>query len=237
MRDGEASMSDDLIELERLLEDLPTALENQSLGEELSRTVEELSSAERQIHRIFALLSIGKVLLYNSEIQTEYLEDVKDEARKVGLMLEQAETAEDLKLASARYKNELNSAVSNLDRDLRQHWRSFVVQRFRPLIDVGEMLRSLGGQDDLARELTNCGRKANEFQPGSDTISFLENVRSFVVQHEQLQLQRKAAFGEGAIASFIDALAENRATLDMVSDDVRSWLDEKRSTNRLRVTI
>ena len=104
-------------------------------------------------------------------------------------------------------------------------------------IDVGEMLRGLGGQDDLARELTNCGRKTIEFQPGSDTISFLEKVSSFVVQRERLQLQRKAAFGEGAIASFINALSENRATLDMVSDEVRSWLDEKGSSNRLRVTI
>lgn len=237
MRDGEGAMSDDLIELERLLEDLPSALENQSLGEELYRTAEVMRSAEHQAHRISALLSVGVLLSYGSEIQTEYLEDVKDEARKVGLMLEQAESAEDLKLAAARYKNELNSAVSNLDRDLRQHWKSFVVQEFRPLIDVGEMLRGLGGQDDLARELTNCGRKANEFQPGSDTISFLENVRSFVVQRDRLQLQRKAVFGEGAIASFINALAENCATLDMVSDEVRSWLDEKGSTNRLRVTI
>ena len=230
-------MSDDLSQLEALLEELPTALENQSLGEELSRTVQTLQTAEQLTLRISALLGIVELLDYDSDVQTEYVEDVQDEARKVGMMLEQAETAEDLKLASSRYKNELNTAIINLDRDLRQHWRNFVSQEFRPLIDVGEMLRHLGGQDDLATELMNCGRTANEFQPGSDTTSFLEKVGSLVAKRDQLQHRRKAAFGEGEVASFINALAENRATLEMVSTEVRSWLEEKGSLNRLRVTI
>ncbi len=230
-------VNDNLSQLEALLTELPSALENQSLGEELARTVQALHTAEQQALRIAALLSIVELLDYDSDIQTEYVEDVQDEARKVGMMLEQAETAEDLKLASSRYKNELSSAISNLDRDLRQHWRNFVLQEFRPLVDVGEMLRNLGGQDDLATELKNCGQTANEFQPGSDTTSFLEKVSSLVAKRDQLQHRRKAAFGEGEVASFINALAENRATLEMVSKEVKYWLEEKGTLNRLRVTI
>ncbi len=229
-------MSDALADLEQLVVDLPAAVERQRLGQELAEAAGRLRQAEHQIERVRSLLRLADLLGGDDAHRAELVDEVREEAWRTGDALESATTPDGLRRATHRFESDLKMALGNLDRDLRRQWQGLVSREFQPLIEVGRMLARLGGESDLSRGLVACGTEATNYQPGSNPTEFLERVRDLVQRRDRLRAQRRTAFGEGAVASFLEALAENRAKLDMVTEEVRAWLDEHGASGRLRVS-
>ena len=88
----------------------------------------------------------------------------------------------------------------------------------------------------LGREMTACGRTATSFQPISNANEFLTQVRAFLAKRNELQQRRRSEYGDGAIAEFVNALAEDRAKLDMITPDVRRGLDSHGASAWLKVS-
>ena len=59
---------------------------------------------------------------------------------------------------------------------------------------------------------------------------------TFLAKRDELQHRRRSEYGDGAIAEFINALAEDRAKLDMITPDVRRWLDSHGASAWLKVS-
>jgi hypothetical protein len=229
-------MSDALVELEALLEELPAAVERRSLGEALTGASAKLRTAEHQVERIKALLSLADLVGFGSAPgQDDLVEDLRSEAADVGEALEAADKPDELERAVWRYEKDLAGEIGALDRALRQHWTQLSGRLFQPLVAVGELLRRISGESELGDQLVACGREAQSIPTGTPAPALLEAVRRLLTTRDQLQEQRRTALGEGEVADFINALAENRATLAMVTAEVRAWLDEHGASARLQI--
>lgn len=230
-------MSDALIEAEELLEQLPDAVSRRSLGERLSQAVHELRSADHQIQRIKALIETAEILDFGNEPhRAETLEDMVDYARMVGSALEKADDPDALRKAVYEYSNDLQRAIAGLERAIREYWRTIVNERFQPLIGLGQLLTSMNVPNDLGNRLTACGKKGLSVLNASSAPDLHVAIKTLLADEEALQAERTAEIGNDEVGDFINALADKRATLAMVTPKVREWLSDHQALDRLGIT-
>lgn len=230
-------MSDILEQLEALLPELPSAVERQRLGQQLDISAEKLRTGLQEAERLKALLDLTTLLGLDGHDHRDDVVEAREEAGGVGAALLATEDAAQLKQATDRYERDFLPALKRLHRNLIQRWDVVSTRDFRPLIQVGEMLQRLDQGSDLGADLASSGRDATSYKPGASASEFLNSVSDLLTRREQLQEQRRKNYGEGAIAAFVNALAEDRASLEMVTPEVRRWLDEHDASKRLLVSV
>lgn len=230
-------MNDSLEELESLLPKLPAAVAQQRLGQQLDTSVEKLQSGKKEAERLQALLELADLLGLEGPEQHEEKDEACGEAKFVAKALLAAEDAEQLEQAVDRYEREFLPALKTLHRSLIARWTALRNRGFAPLVQVGQMLAKLDPNSDLGDRLAECGRAATNYNPGASAEQFLSEVRRLQEEQVQLQEQRRSAYGDGAIADLINALAENEARLDMITPELRDWLDEQGASQWLRVLV
>lgn len=230
-------MSDALIDLETLLQDLPDAVDRRRLGEALNKSLQALQGAERQVERIGSLLELSSLLGFDADpTQRALVDGVREEACEVGEAIVGAETEDELRTAVWDYEKSLANTVAALDRALRQHWRTVVVERFQPLIGLGDLLARIGASPDFGRRLAACGRSAQSIGDGVQSTELRDRAHSLLADLEVLHGERREAIGTGAVGAFLNALAEGRANLAMIDDEVRDWLTRNHAVDRIRVS-
>lgn len=229
-------MSDALTELEDLLTDLPAAVDQRNLGENLSKATASLSASAERIKHIVVLKDLAECLDYTSEQRREEkLKEVLEVAWEVGDDLQTADEADKLDKAIYGYQNKLQSELRSLDRDLRLRWDEIVSKQFRSLATIGDLLAGLLGESDLGSKMATCGREAINLKDSLPATDLLEAARRLLREYEELQSARKDELGDGDVAVFINALAEDQAVLQHVTEEVWAWLEENGSLNILKV--
>ncbi|MES3100517.1 hypothetical protein [Sphingomonas faeni] len=230
-------MSDALIELETLLQDLPDAVDRRRLGEALNKSLQALQGAPRMAERIGSLLELCSTLGFESDpLQRELAVAVREESWEVGEAIAESETEDSLRTAVWNYEKSLANTVAALDRALRQHWRTVVSERFLPLVGLGDLLARIGASPDFGRRLAACGRSAQSVGDGVPSVELLARARSLLAELASLHRERGESIGEGAVGMFLNALAEGTATLAMIDDEVREWLTSNHALGRIRVS-
>lgn len=228
--------NDPLSRLEGLLVALPEAVEQRRLGDSLARAAATLKSADRQIERVEALLGLSVDLSFGlAGVQEEIVEAVRAEAWEVGHGLETAASPAALDKAVDGFERDLAPALSNLDRSMRQHWNAVVAEQFQPLVAVGELLTRIDEDSDLGACLVACGRAA-QAAASLTGRPLRDKVRELMQERQRLQERRREELGEGDVVAFVNALAENRASLGMVTDAVRAWLASNQALDKLKVS-
>jgi hypothetical protein len=229
-------MTDVLEEAESLLIELPEAVSRRSLGERLSQAVAALKTADHQIGRMKALIAAAEEIGYGkSEHQREALEEMVDCALGVGEGLEAAEEAETLRVAVFEYQDSLTKAIAALERHLREHWRTVSAERFQPMIGLGALLTAMNVANNLGGRLVACGQRGVAATGPSTASELLATIRELSADYDRLQAERAAEIGDDEVGDFINALAEKKATLTMVTPKVLAWLGEHDALDRLGI--
>jgi hypothetical protein len=224
-------MSDRLADLEALLDHLPAAVDRRRLGDRLTRSLDRIRNVPHNADRLAAAMELAQATGY-SEVaqQAELLDEVRDEAFSVGEKLEEACSDETLRDAVDDYEAFLKS-LSNLDRGLRLHWSVVAGQRYRPLISLGMLLQRTLVAPELGERLAACGQRAAA--GGEATLrDLLAKAKSVAAEHETLQSESGGLFSGGEIGAFIEAVADQRATLSHITPAVLAWLTEKNALDR-----
>ena len=231
-------MSDALIEAEALLLQLPAAVSRRTLGERLGKAIQELSNASHQMERMTALIQTAELTGFGKQPhQSETLNEMINCAQMVGEALENAEDAEALREAVFEYSNDLKQAVAALERSIRDNLRTFANERFQPLIGLGELLTSINVSNDLGSRLIACGREGMSVSNASSAPQLQAAVEAVLDDYDLLQAERAMVIGEDEVGDFMNALADKRATLAMVTPKVREWLTDQDVLDRLGITI
>jgi hypothetical protein len=230
-------VSDILEEAETLLVQLPDAVAQRRFGERLGEAVTVLKIADAQIARIQALLKTADLLGYGKvPQQREVIDEMVYWARHVGKSLEEADDSEDLRSAVFDFKDSLHKAIIALERGIHELWRTEAESKFQPLIALGELLCAINVANNLGSRLVQCGKAGL----GSTNIGLaterLSTIRKLLADHKTLQDERTNSLGDDEVSEFIKALADNRATLAMVSPKVHAWLSDHDALARLGVT-
>jgi hypothetical protein len=229
-------MSDALVEAEVLLTELPGAVARRKLGDRLSKAVIALTTADRQIARIAALLDFSRIVEFGKTAdQAAALAEMKEVATNIGASLEEAEDEEELRFAVYEYENSLPKALSALERAVRERWRVVAADRFQPLIGIGDLLTCMNVPNNLGGRLVVCGRNGLAAANVGSITDLLATVRALLADLEALQEERAAEIREDEVGDFINALAEKRATLAMVTPKVHDWLEEHSALERLGI--
>lgn len=230
-------MTDALLEAEALLIELPDAVARRKLGERLSKAVSALRTAERQISRATALVELSRLIEFGrTNEQNAVLEEMVETVDEIGSALEEANDEEHLRLAIYEYDNSLPKVLASLDRALRERWRVVATDRFQPLIGIGDLLNSMNVPKNLGSRLAECGRKGLSAANIADLGEMLTTVRALLADLELLQAERAAEIGDDEVGGFVNALAEKKATLAMVTVKVHNWLAKHHALERLGVT-
>lgn len=227
---------DPLSDLESMLADLPAAIDNRRLGDSLTRAIATLKTSERQVERIEALLGLTKDIGFGeTKAQSDMVEELRDAAYVTGDQLERADTASSLEKAVFSYDHDLAKSLNNLDRNIGQHWRTLATREFEPLIAIGNLLTKIDSGSDLGAKLTACGASARATPEGLGGRPLFDHVTKLMKDRERLQARRHDELGNGDVAQFVNALAEDRATLMMVTPQVSKWLGENHAMDKLKV--
>lgn len=227
-------MSDTLLELESLLAELPVAVDQQSLGDQLNKASIALSNATQQARRLQAVLRISAIVDFEQvPEQAEMVKLARQTARDVAESLEHATDSNALRAAVWDYEKELTPALNSLDRAVRQQWRRVVDEQFQPIIGVGDLLSRLDRDTGLGAKLENCGRRARDLNtPAAQDL--LRQIEALMTDLEALRLECATTLG-GEVGDFLSALAEGRATLAMITPNVHRWLTENGVLDRFSV--
>lgn len=225
-------MTDRLVELEGLLEALPAAVDQRRLGDRLHTSMETLQTAERSVERIEAIVDLAALLDLDSTGQGHSVAKVRQEALEVGEWLETAATDQDLRDAVHEYKEGLLRSLSATELAVRAAWAAFAAQKFRPLVALGQLLQSINVEAELGASLVETGQRAIKPREGVSAKALAQEVRTLLAEQTTLQDERAKLISEGAIGQFITALAEQKATLAMVTPDVRAWLEQNGALER-----
>ena len=229
-------MSDVLEDAEALLIELPEAVSRRALGERLSQALNALKNADHQIARMQALIETADEIGYGkSEHQREALDEMVHCALGVGEGLEAAEEAETLRVAVFEYQDNLAKAIAALERLLREHWRTVSADRFQPMIGLGALLTSMNVANNLGGRLVACGQRGVAATAPSTAPELLATIRALFADFSRLQAERAAEIGDDEVGDFINALAEKKATLTMITPKVLAWLSDHDALDRLAI--
>jgi hypothetical protein len=230
-------MSDILEEAETLLDQLPDAVARRRLGERLGEAVIVLKNGDAQIARIRALLDTVALLGYGKlPEQRDVISEMVDGARNVGKSLEEADDSESLRSAVFDYKDSLNKSIIALERAIHDSWRTETVAKFQPLIVLGDLLSAMNVANNLGSRLVECGREGLASANIGLATERLVKIKQLLADHKKLQDERSNELGDDEVSAFVNALADNRATLAMVTTKVQAWLIEHNALGSLGVT-
>lgn len=107
--------------------------------------------------------------------------------------------------------------------------------RYHPLITYGQLLGGISATSDLGARLTAFGEKAILSQDQVATTDLPAVVRRQKLEYDALQEERTAAIGAGDVGEFLNALAEHRATLSLITAEVWDWLRANDALDRFDV--
>lgn len=228
-------MSDQLEALEALLDDLPDAASRRRLGDRLNQSMETLRTADHQIGRIEAIVELADLIGMSGAGQGRLIEQLREEALEVGEWLEVADSDDELRDAVLEYEKVLLRSIANCEHAVRNQWRNSAAQQFRPLVALGELLQRINVEPELGQKLAETGRRALSAEHLGNAQALCTEVRTLIREQQALQEERASRISEGETGQFINALAEHKATLDMVTDEVRAWLEDNRALDRFTV--
>jgi hypothetical protein len=229
-------MSDALLELESLLDDLPNAIDRRRLGDRLTQSMATLQNADHNIERIAAVIELADLTGMTEAGHGQAVQRLKEEALEVGEWLETASSDEDLRDATYEYDKVLLRTLTNCELTVRNHWQVSAAQRFRPLLALGELLQRINVRPDLGHRLADTARRAlNAGQTGS-AKSLSADVKGLIAEEEALKAEQAELMSEGEIGSFITAVAERKATLAMVTPKVHEWLSRNGALDRFAIS-
>jgi hypothetical protein len=228
-------MSDQLQELETLLEHLPNAVERRRLGDRLNQSMESLRTSDYQIGRLKAVLELADLTEMTAGPQGQAIADLREEAFDVGDALEVASTDDELRDAVHQYKEDLLRSLASCELVVRNQWKIIAAQRFRSLGALGVLLKRIGVEPELGAKLAAAGERANRAGDLTPATAMCTEVKSVLAEQEALQAERGDRLSEGPIGAFITALAEHRATLEMITPEVQAWLAENHALDRFSV--
>lgn len=228
-------MSDPLEELETLLEQLPEAVDRRRLGDRLNQSMVTLRSADHNIERIEAVAQLADLTGMTAGGQGQVVQKLRDEALEVGEWLESASSDDDLRDAVYEYDKVLLRTLANCELAVRNHWSVLAAQTFRPLVAFGELLQRINVEPELGARLVETGRRAVKAVDMGSAKALSSEVRELLAEKDALQAERAERISEGEIGSFITALAEHKATLEMVTPKVHEWLTDNGALDRFSI--
>ncbi len=228
-------MSDPLDDLEKAADLLPAAAAGVKLGDQAKQKLDRFADVARQERRLKASIELAVLL------------DGRDDAQlktQITRALEAAGEASDA-MCDVDDERSLTDAVNEyqayvqslgtLEVAVRPLWARVIEQQFAPLGSVGALLRAFPNASDLGRRMVEAAAAAQRHAQ-SPVVDLPAAVAELNVLRSDLLQEQQAAAGDPKVSAFLQALADDRATLDLLHEEVLVWLDDQGALSKLKVS-
>ena len=222
--------------LEALLPALPNAVARTKFGDNLRSIAQDIRDASTLARDARALLDIAvEIGLIDNPTRRQRIEDMFDASGVAARQFEAAKDDNALRTAKDDY-NEWKRSVRALGQAVAEHWDGVRSRQFDPLAAYGEILGLVPGLAPLAKQFIACSLQAKSISMSSGAVAMLEKLQAAKATLRSLQEQRAQQVQDPAVGHFLNAVADRKATLDDVNDDVLRWLRENGGAKRFQLT-
>jgi hypothetical protein len=228
-------MTDPLEELENTSQVLPAAVAGVRLGDRATQRLQRFSDVGRQELRLKAFVELAILLDGHSDAQVkEQVGRALEAAFEVSKAMEDVCDEETLEDACEEYPTLIQS-LGVLEGQLRTLWTWTIDQQFAPLGSVGALLSAFPGARDLGLKMVQAAADARQSSQ-APLIDLSPKVMGLQKVREMLIAEQQTVAGNPNVAAFLQALADNRATLDLLETEVLEWLKNQGALKSLKVT-
>jgi hypothetical protein len=228
-------MSDPLEDLEEAAELLPAAAAGVRLGDKAKDRLQRFSDVARQERRLKAYVELGRILDGRADAQVKALVDrALAAAREASDAMEEADDEATLEEAVLEYLS-FTQALSSLEATLRPLWTRVVDQQFTPLGSAGRLLEAFPGARDLGGRMIGAATAAQQTAQ-TPVVELPTIVADLLERRSALVEEQQTVAGDPKVAGFLQALADDRATLDLLLPEVLKWLGDQGALTSLKIS-
>ncbi len=228
-------MSDPLEELERIGGLLPAAAAGVRLGDQAKQKLDRFADVSRQERRLKASVVLAILLEGRTDsqlkVQVEKAFHAADEAAQA---MQEVDDERSLADAVSEYQAFVQS-ISTLEVAVRPLWTRAVDQQFAPLGSVGALLEAFPNARDLGKRMVNVASTAQRHAQTA-VLELPTVVGDLFSQRADLLDEQQKVAGDPKVSAFLQALADDRATLDLLHDEVLGWLKAQGVLSSLKVS-
>lgn len=231
-------MSDSLELLEGLVSELPQARQAEMFGQALRDASRHLEVLTPEIGRLEECKhSIGLLDAFWDGDEKLEVVDALRQLDSLGKQIEAAQDREQLARVT-EIALEAKPRIALVLRDGTRAWGRRVDRDLGSLGNLGSLLVQFPDTRDLGRRMTALASTASAlksvFPPHSASLKQHERM----LQDAEEIRTNLAAIGAGeSVQTFLAALANATATLDMVDDHVLQWIRDRHAENRFGVSL
>lgn len=236
---SEAASADPLERLEELKSQVPAAITRKNLGAALDAAVRAVKGAEQSISRLEVLRAfIPLVRNYLDSPDKDGLRRQLSNLRGLAQQLERASDTETLSEATQSVAHQLTPAVDQTDQFVRRGWKEKIEQAFSSTGRLGGVLRQIPETETLGSEMETVSQRVGQLVASvTDATENAEQYSALLVERDQVN-EKLTSLGAGeAVVAFLLAVAEQHASLNHATDDVRAWLGERYALERFKMEL
>lgn len=228
-------MSDPLEELEKTAELLPAAAAGVKLGDQAKQKLERFADVSRQEHRLKASIELANLLEGYKDLQLKaHVKKALDAADEAAEAMQEVNDERSLADAVSEYQAFVQ-ALGTLEVAVRPLWTRTIEQQFAPLGSVGALLEAFPNARDLGERMVGAAASAQKHAQTS-LLELPAIVEDLFTQRSDLLEEQQEVAGDPKVSAFLQALADDRATLDLLHEDVLKWLEDQDALSSLKVS-
>jgi hypothetical protein len=228
-------VNDPLEELEKTAELLPAAAAGVKLGDQAKQKMERFADVSRQERRLKASIELAILLEGRKDLQLKaQVEKALDAADEASGAMKEVDDDRSLADAVSEYQAFVQ-ALSTLEVAVRPLWTRTVDQQFAPLGSVGALLEAFPNARDLGKRMVNAAASAQKHAQTS-ILELPAIVEALFSQRSDLLEEQQEVAGDPKVSAFLQALADDRATLDLLHEEVLEWLEDQGALSSLKVS-
>ena len=231
--------SEDILErLERLAVRIPSEIRDRD-AETLLRLADEAAKAATA--DIALLEQVAEYAAFVGEsIDANESSRLKDDFRALtcsGVVIAKVAAVGALNDAIEELRS-LSGSVKLVERPIAQAWQQHVESTFNTAGSLGNVLHRIPETRELGTAFSMLQQDATALKMRRGTAK--ELASKFEVLEERLKVLRSELSGIGAgreIINFLEAVSHRRATLALLTREVRNWLKERNALDLFHVTL
>jgi hypothetical protein len=231
-------MNDPLELLERLIPAIPQARQSELFGGALQEASRQLAAISADIARLEEWQhSVGLLSrFWDKEEEREVLEALQ-RLESVGVQVEAAQDREQLARIGT-IASDAKQRITIVLRDGARAWGRRVDHDLGSLGSLGALLVQFTDTRELGRRMTTLAATASAlkgtFPPTGDSLQ----LRHAMLNDVDVIREDLAAIGAGqSVQTFLIALANELATLDLVDESVLQWIRDRHAETRFRLSL
>jgi hypothetical protein len=228
-------LSDPLEDLNKTAELLPAAAAGVKLGDQAKQKLERFADVARLERRLKSAIAVATMLDGREDVQLKsQVKRVLEAAGEAAEAMQDVDDERSLGDAVNDYQAFVQS-VGTLEVAVRPLWTRAIDQQFAPLKSVGALLKAFPNASDLGRRMVETAEAAQKHaqSPVVELPAIIEPLAK--LRGDLIEEQQEVA-GDPKVSAFLQALADDRATLDLLHEEVLEWLDGQSALGKLKVS-